>query len=623
MLSRPCVWPVRFWRWRWRWRWRWACCWRCRHCAASAQEPEFYDRPYAENQWTYGRRLDESQLRYCVDRRDPAWEVAAAIADAIAAGLLLEPQRYVVESNIVLEDITRVYEILLKHCDLHMGFKLIPQGYPEWVTVTRPYYESRYVFVTADPKLTSLADVAPGRTIGAALGTSAHLRLVSYLLALPADKRWPTFPMGTNELALEALLHGRVDVALVWAPNLWAAQRNDPTYEKLHVIDPDPLPATRLGVGALMLSNETFLRTAVDEAIAALVQDGTIAGILETYHVSGDGHALMADAPVSGPAIRVDAVSKRYGRTLALDEVSFDVRDRELFALLGPNGAGKTTLLHILCTILRPDSGVATVGGFDVLRQPLAARRRLGIVFQEPSLDDRLTVHENLNLHGLVYGVPRKLRRQRIDEMLSLVELSKWADTPARTLSSGMKRRLEIARALIHNSEIMLLDEPTVGLDAQTRDRIWSYINRLRNERQITVLVTTHYIEEVETCDRVCIIDHGKVLALDTPEALKRAHGQQLLRIVPRTDGDRQELMRRYADRLASESGEAILLTADDAFAETVLAEHGGRIRSLALEVPSLETVFLSLTGRELRDAVAGARERTLAFGKRGGEHTR
>jgi ABC-2 type transport system ATP-binding protein len=331
----------------------------------------------------------------------------------------------------------------------------------------------------------------------------------------------------------------------------------------------------------------------------------------------------MQGTPSSGPAIRVDAVSKRYGRTLALDEISFEVRSRELFALLGPNGAGKTTLLHILCTILRPDSGVALVGGFDVVKQPLAARSRLGIVFQEPSLDDRLTVHENLDLHGLVFGVPRKLRRERIEEMLALVELTDWADAPARTLSSGMKRRLEVARALIHDSQVLMLDEPTVGLDAQTRDRIWSYIHRLRQERQITVLVTTHYIEEVEGCDRVCIVDHGKVLALDTPEALKRDHGRQVLRIVPKADDVRQEIMARFADRLAGNAGEAVLLMADDPFVEAMLGEYGSRMRSLAIEVPSLETVFLSLTGRELRDQAAGVRERTLAFGKRGGEHTR
>jgi ABC-2 type transport system ATP-binding protein len=331
----------------------------------------------------------------------------------------------------------------------------------------------------------------------------------------------------------------------------------------------------------------------------------------------------MPGAPNSVPAIRVDAVSKRYGRTLALDAVSFEVRDKELFALLGPNGAGKTTLLHILCTILRPDSGVALIGGFDVVKQPLAARRRLGIVFQEPSLDDRLSVRENLDLHGLVFGVPRKLRRQRIEEMLTLVELTDWAERPVRALSSGMKRRLEIARALIHDSRILLLDEPTVGLDAQTRDRIWHYIRRLQAERSITVLVTTHYIEEVEACDRVCVIDHGKLLADGSPEALKRQYGQQLLRIVPKTEADRAGIAARYADRLRKDSEHEIVLTSDDAFSESFLAENGARIRALSIEVPSLESVFLTLTGREIRDKAAGGREQTLAFGRIGGEHTR
>lgn len=324
-----------------------------------------------------------------------------------------------------------------------------------------------------------------------------------------------------------------------------------------------------------------------------------------------------------GAAISVEAVSKRYGRTLALDGVSFDVRDKELFALLGPNGAGKTTLLHILCTILRPDSGTALVSGFDVARQPLAARQRLGIVFQEPSLDDRLTVRENLELHGLVFGVPRRLRRQRIEEMLALVELTEWVDKPAKTLSSGMKRRLEIARALIHDSEILLLDEPTVGLDAQTRDRIWTYVRRLQVERNITVVVTTHYIEEVEGCDRVCIIDGGKVLALDTPEALKRAYGQVLVRVKPTTEADRAAILERFGDRLTGPQGDDITLRSDEAFVKLLLAEFGTRITALKVEAPSLETVFLSLTGRELRDRAAGAREQTLSFGKRGGEHTR
>jgi ABC-2 type transport system ATP-binding protein len=322
-------------------------------------------------------------------------------------------------------------------------------------------------------------------------------------------------------------------------------------------------------------------------------------------------------------AIQVGAVSKRYGRTLALNDISFDVRREEIFALLGPNGAGKTTLLHILCTILQPDSGTVCIGGLDVIAHPTRGRRDVGVVFQEPSLDDRLTVHENLNFHGLVYGVPRSLRRQRIEEMLALVELTEWRDKLVRTLSSGMKRRVEIARALIHDSRILFLDEPTVGLDAQSRERIWQYVGRLRRQRELTVVVTTHYIEEVEACDRVCVIDRGEILAMDTPAALKLAHGQQLLRVVPREDATASEIIAAYPDTTVRCDTEIIIKSSGDAFAEAFLSRYGSRIRRLSVEEPSLESVFLSLTGREIRDQAAGARERTLAFGRQGGEHTR
>jgi ABC-2 type transport system ATP-binding protein len=215
------------------------------------------------------------------------------------------------------------------------------------------------------------------------------------------------------------------------------------------------------------------------------------------------------------------------------------------------------------------------------------------------------------------------LRRQRIEELLALVELTDWADKTVRTLSSGMKRRLEIARALIHNSEILLLDEPTVGLDAQTRDRIWHYIRRLQAERAITVLVTTHYIEEVENCDQVCVIDNGKVLADGAPKALKRQFGQQLLRIVPKTELDHSEIVKRYAERLNQVDKTEIILASDDTFSESFLAENGARIKALSIEVPSLESVFLTLTGRDIRDAAADQREQTKTFGKIGGEHTK
>ena len=325
----------------------------------------------------------------------------------------------------------------------------------------------------------------------------------------------------------------------------------------------------------------------------------------------------------ANPEVVIDGVTKRYGRTLALDEVSLAVRPNEQFALLGPNGAGKTTLLHILCTILKPDSGTARIGGVDVVAHPLQARRSLGVVFQEPSLDDRLTVYENLNFHGLVYGVPAGRRNSRIDEMLQLVELADWRDSLVRTLSAGMKRRLEIARALVHDARVLFLDEPTVGLDAQSRGRLWQHVETLRKKRDLTVIVTTHYIEEVESCDRVCIIDHGRILTDDTPAALKLAHGQQLIRVVANDDATAAEIVAAYPDLTHRKDAEIVIKSSGEAFAEALLARFGGRVRRFMVEEPSLESVFLSLTGRELRDAPASARERTFQFGRRGGEHTR
>ena len=322
-------------------------------------------------------------------------------------------------------------------------------------------------------------------------------------------------------------------------------------------------------------------------------------------------------------AVEIEGVTKRFGRTLALDNISFEVRPNELFALLGPNGAGKTTLLHILCTILQPTSGTARINGSDVVNKPAEARRNLGVVFQEPSLDDRLTLYENLNFHGLVYGVPAGMRRKSIDEMLALVELSDWRDRLVRTLSSGMKRRLEIARALIHDSRVLFLDEPTVGLDAQSRERVWQYVYRLRQERNLTVIATTHYIEEVEGCDRVCIIDRGQILAWDAPAMLKAAHGRKIVRVLAREEVTALEIAAAYPDAAIRTGTEIVLNSSADEFAEAFLYRFGSRIRSFALEEPSLESVFLSLTGRELRDQAAGARDLTYEFGKRGGEHTK
>lgn len=323
------------------------------------------------------------------------------------------------------------------------------------------------------------------------------------------------------------------------------------------------------------------------------------------------------------PAVQLRGISKRYGEILALDSIDLTIAPNQVFALLGPNGAGKTTLLHILCTILQPDKGTAEISGFDILRQPLKARKRLGVVFQEPSLDDRLTVYENLDFHGLVYQVPWRLRRQRIEEVLALVELHDWREELVRTLSSGMKRRLEIARALIHESRVILLDEPTVGLDVQSRARIWDYLAELRRTRNITVIVTTHYIEEVEGCDEVCIIDKGTILAQGSPQALKQAHGLQVMRVTPRDTAAEAEIVSLFPQAIRSTSGQLLLQSSSPEMVDDFLGRFGARVRQFDIDTASLESVFLSLTGRELRDKAAGAREQTLAFGRRGGEHTR
>ena len=333
--------------------------------------------------------------------------------------------------------------------------------------------------------------------------------------------------------------------------------------------------------------------------------------------------SMSSPSTAPDPVVRLANVTKRYGETLALDNISLDIAGSQLFALLGPNGAGKTTLLHILCTILQPDSGTAEICGHDILRRPLDARKNLGVVFQEPSLDDRLTVLENLDFHGLVYRVPRKLRKQRIEEVLALVELADWRDELVRTLSSGMKRRLEIARALIHDSRVVLLDEPTVGLDVQSRARIWQYLSELRRQRDITIIVTTHYIEEVEACDEVCIIDRGRVLAQDAPERLRANYGKQLIRLTPRDAEAETAILAEHADAVRNTAGQLLIQVESEATTDDFLGRFGTRVRQFDIETPSLETVFLSLTGRELRDKAAGGREQTYAFGRRGGEHTR
>jgi polar amino acid transport system substrate-binding protein len=248
----------------------------CQQSLALAQQT-----PYVPDEWKYGKRQDGAALNYCVDERDPDFPVAKEIGRAVAQALLLQPKEHAIGQNTVGEDIDNLYRVFLETCDVFLGFKLISDAYPQWLAITRPYYRTSYVLATTDPGWKSLADMPKSNAIGATIGTSADIRLIQYLQALPAEQRWNRFPMGSDELALQALMRGTVSVALVWGPSFWALQKSDPALAGLRLISLRPLPESAVGVGAILLANETFLRSSVDGAIASLVADGSIGAILD------------------------------------------------------------------------------------------------------------------------------------------------------------------------------------------------------------------------------------------------------------------------------------------------------------------------------------------------------
>jgi len=307
--------------------------------------------------------------------------------------------------------------------------------------------------------------------------------------------------------------------------------------------------------------------------------------------------------------IKVTELQKRYGPVEAVRGVSFDVRRSEVFGFLGPNGAGKTTTIKILATLLRPTSGRVVLNGFDVARQPTDVRRSIGIVFQDPSLDTRLTAEMNLRFHAMLYGVRRDVAARRIDEVLAMVDLADRRRSVVATFSGGMKRRLEIARGLLHAPQVLFLDEPTVGLDLQTRRRIWDYVLDLRRSMGVTVFMTTHYIEESEHCDRIAIIDHGRIMALDTPEALRQRVGGDII-MVGADDAPAlaQAIRERFGGEVRLADGAVMLERPDGAeFAPRVAAAFPGRITSLMVKRPTLDDVFLKMTGHGIREEQASA----------------
>jgi ABC-2 type transport system ATP-binding protein len=313
----------------------------------------------------------------------------------------------------------------------------------------------------------------------------------------------------------------------------------------------------------------------------------------------------MNDVGSTESIIEVEGLSKNFNGLVAVDDVYFDVKLGEVFGFLGPNGAGKTTTINMLCTLLKPTSGKATVHGFDILAQKNEVRESIGLVFQDPSLDDKLTARENLDFHMVVYRVPREVRAERAQEVLDMVSLTDRADDYVETYSGGMKRRLEIARGLLHYPKVLFLDEPTIGLDPQTRNYIWEYIEKLKKREGITIFLTTHYMEEAEHCDRIAIIDLGKIIALDTPEALKTMVGGDIIKLVTADDEKAEaELKRRYPEIEMIADPECFCFEVEkgEEFIPGFIRDFGVEILAINVHRPTLDDVFLKLTGKEIRE---------------------
>jgi ABC-2 type transport system ATP-binding protein len=310
---------------------------------------------------------------------------------------------------------------------------------------------------------------------------------------------------------------------------------------------------------------------------------------------------------------------KKYGDFEAVKGIDLDVAEGEIFGFLGPNGAGKSTTISVLCTLLKPTAGEVRVAGCDVYREPDEVRRRIGLIFQDPSLDSELTATENLEFHGFIYGLPARLRKERIAEVLEMVGLADRAHDRVRTFSGGMKRRLEIARGVMHHPEVLFLDEPTLGLDPQTRAHIWEYLNALRKQEGVTIFMTTHYMDEAEFCERIAIIDQGSIVALGTPDELKSRVGGDIITITPAGDPERmaEEIGRAFSLAATVHQGSVRVEVPDSGtFVPRLFQELREPVISFSLHRPSLDDVFLKLTGRAIRDEEAGGTDQLRAMAK-------
>jgi len=302
--------------------------------------------------------------------------------------------------------------------------------------------------------------------------------------------------------------------------------------------------------------------------------------------------------------IEASNLVKRFGELEAVKGISFSVKEGEIFGFLGPNGAGKTTTINILCTLLKPTGGQAKVNGYDVIKERSQVRQSIGLVFQEPALDDYLTAEQNLRFHGYAYGIPKNVLEPRLKELLEMMELWDRRKGKINTYSGGMKRRLEIARGLLHHPRVLFLDEPTLGLDPQTRRRIWDYIHDLRKRENLAIFMTTHYMDEAENCDRIAIIDYGRTVALDTLEKLKDGIGGDVISV--KTE-DNEEAMRllegQYKLKPGIENGIiSFTVPHGEEFLPKFVSGFPLRLLSIGLRRPTLEDVFLKLTGRNIRE---------------------
>jgi ABC-2 type transport system ATP-binding protein len=321
-----------------------------------------------------------------------------------------------------------------------------------------------------------------------------------------------------------------------------------------------------------------------------------------------------ADAP---KAIEVEHIVKKYGDFTAVDDVTFDVKEGEIFGLLGPNGAGKSTLIRMMTTLIPITAGKARIVGHDVAIDPDDVRRAIGVIPQALTSDIDLTVEENLSIYAKLYDVPAKLRKKNIDELLDTVDLTKWRDAQTKTLSGGMRRRLEIARGLIHNPRIFFLDEPTTGLDPVSLVAVWEMLTNIKSKRQLTILITTHYMDEADRlCDRIAIVDHGKLVALDTPTALKASvPGSNVIEAQfehPPADWEQKLHSLSSVTSVQAEGADMYrVLTSDGSRTTTELVEMavqaGVPVKTLSVQNTTLDDVFVHYTGRQLRDELQKA----------------